>query len=238
MPNDVDYLIKKRSNKIKTFFANIFGRLFFNKMLKQKKLIIKDIKGTDNLSNIKGGAIITCNHFNLVDNYLVYTALQPLLGKQRLYKVIKESNYTNFNGIIKFIMQHCNTLPISSNLRTMTNFYKAIDTLLQGGEKILIYPEKSMWWNYKKPRPMLDGAFKLACKNNVPIIPIFITMEDGDTIDTNGFPIQKHIIHILPPIYADRTLSTQQRIKKMKDTTFNFYKEVYQSFYQTYLTYD
>ncbi|MBQ8444146.1 MAG: 1-acyl-sn-glycerol-3-phosphate acyltransferase [Clostridia bacterium] len=237
MPKDVDYLNKRLSNKIATYFANICGKMFFNKMKKNNKLIIKQINGVENLEGINGGAIVTCNHFNLVDNYLVNIALKPLLGKRKLYKVIKESNYTNFKGIVKFIMRHCNTLPLSSNMRTMTNFYTSIDVLLQRGETILIYPEKAMWWNYKKPRPMLDGAFKLACKNDVPIIPIFITMQDSFYRDDNGFPVQEHTIHILPPIYKDLTLSTAENVKEMKARNYQLYKEIYETTYNKKLEY-
>ena len=45
-------------------------------------------------------------------------------------------------------------LPLSSNKRTMVEFMKAVDTILQRGDYILIYPEQSMWWNYKKPKPL------------------------------------------------------------------------------------
>ncbi len=31
-----------------------------------------------------------------------------------------------------------------------------------------------MWWNYRKPKkPLKPGAFKIASRNNVPVIPIF-----------------------------------------------------------------
>ena len=38
-------------------------------MIKDKKIIVKDIIGTENLSGLKTGAIMTCNHFNAYDCY-------------------------------------------------------------------------------------------------------------------------------------------------------------------------
>ena len=37
-----------------------------------------------------------------------------------------------------------------------------------------------MWNNYRKPRPTKTGAYRLAVNNDVPIIPVFITMEDSE----------------------------------------------------------
>ena len=57
---------------------------------------------------------------------------------------------------------------------------KAADTILKRGDFILIYPEQSLWWNYEKPKPLKNGAYKIASRSNVPVIPIFITMKDSD----------------------------------------------------------
>ena len=47
MPDMVDYLNEKFSNKIKTLIANYCGTRFFEKMIKSKQMIIKEIKGID-----------------------------------------------------------------------------------------------------------------------------------------------------------------------------------------------
>ena len=159
-PKDIDYSDKKISSKLLRGIANYFGKTFFESMIKKKKFIIKNVSGLKNVSAIKGGAIVTCNHFNLRDNYAVYRAMKPVLKRrQKLWKVIKESNYTNFKGFVRLMMRHGNTLPLSSSSATMKCFCHGVATLLNRGEKILIYPEQAMWWNYKKPRPLKLGAF-------------------------------------------------------------------------------
>ena len=52
---------------------------------------------------------------------------------------------------------------------TMKKFFKAVSTILGRGEKILIYPEQAMWWNYRKPRPMKDGAIERMLKGNLDL---------------------------------------------------------------------
>ena len=183
MPDMVDYLNEKLINKIKNKIANHAATKFFENMIKNRQLIIKEVRGIENFEAVKGGKIVTCNHFSVGDNYAVWRALRGSMGGKMLYKVIREGNYTNPPKPFGLFMQHCNTLPLSSQTSTMKKFMRACSTLLGRGETILIYPEQGMWWNYRKPRPMQDGAFSLAISNNVPVVPIFITMEDSDVLD-------------------------------------------------------
>ena len=95
----------------------------------------------------------------------------------------------------------------------MKKFREAINVLLNRGEKILIYPEQAMWWNYRKPRPMVNGAYRFAAECNSPILPMFITMNDSELIGSDGFPIQEYTLHILPAIFHKNSSLTPVKIK-------------------------
>ena len=238
-PDNVDYLKKKSYSKLKNIVANKMGERFLNDILKDNKLIIKEINGIENLQKVETGAMITCNHFNPFDSFSIEQVFR-LSGKskeKKLYKVIREGNYTNFPGFYGFLFRNCDTLPLSSNKRTMIEFKKAVDTILQRGDFILIFPEQSMWWNYRKPKPLKNGAFKLATKNNVPVIPIFITMEDSNIMGEDGFPIQEYTINIGEPIYSNEKLSDRENTEIMKEENFKIWKEVYEEFYKIPLEY-
>lgn len=239
LPEDVDYLRQKGYSRLKRRVANRMGEKFLNELLKENKLIIKEVKGIENLQKVKTGAMITCNHFNPYDSFAIEKVFRES-GQdktKKLYKVIREGNYTNFPGLYGFFFRNCDTLPLSSNKRTMIEFMKAVDIILQRDDFILIYPEQSMWWNYKKPKPLKNGAFKLATRNNVPVIPVFITMQDSNTIGEDGFPIQEYIIHIEKPIYADETLSEKENTIQMKEKNFAVWQKIYEDFYQIPLRY-
>lgn len=238
-PENIDYLRVKRKNKVKRRVANIIGKKFVEEMIKENKLIIKEVKGLENLENINSGAVLTCNHFNPFDVFTVESVLRlsGIMQKRKLYKVIREGNYTNFPGFYGFLFRNCDTLPLSSNKRTMVEFMKSVDHILSSGDLILIYPEQSLWWNYRKPRPLKKGAYRLASRNNVPVIPIFITMEDSDIIDTNGFPVQEYIVNILKPIYPNEELSEKENSEKMSEENFEMWKNVYEDFYKVKLEY-
>lgn len=234
---EVDYLGTKLTSKVKTFVANRLAVHHFDKCIAKNQLVIKEIRGIENYLNLNGGAIITSNHFHPFDNYAIYKAIQPHLDGHRLYKIIREGNYSNFPGLYGFFFRNCNTLPLSSNLSVMKDMITAVNTLLSRGEKILIYPEQSMWWNYRKPRPLKPGAFQFAVKANVPVLPVFIAMEDTENLDAEGFPIQAYTICFWPAIYPDSTITGREAQDKMCKENYLLWKKSYESFYGIPLTY-
>jgi len=210
-----------------------------DKILEENKLIIKEINGIEILQKVQTGAMITCNHFNPFDSFSIEEVFRTSgqTKNKKLYKVIREGNYTSFPGLYGFFFRNCDTLPLSSNTKTMTEFMKAVDTILQRGDFVLIYPEQSLWWNYRKPRPLKSGAFRLAARNNVPVIPIFITMEDSNIIGEDGFPVQQYIINIEEPIYPDEKLTHKENTERMKEKNSEIWKKVYEDFYKIPLEY-
>ena len=160
------------------------------------------------------------------------------MGKRMLYKIIREGNYTSFKGLYGYFFRNCNTLPLTTSIKGIGVFMKAVGELLARGEKILIYPEQGMWWNYKKPRPLKDGAFVIAAKNNVPVIPFFITMEDSEEVDKgNGSAVQAYTVHVLPPIYPDENKKRRENTDAMMAKNYEVWKETYEDFYGIELKY-
>jgi lipopolysaccharide biosynthesis glycosyltransferase len=241
MPGEVDYEQKKLKNKIMAWYAFRLARNFIKTQMRQKHLIIRDIKGLENIEGLKSGAIITCNHFNAFDSFaiqFVYDEIHKRIKHGRFFRIIKEGNYTSFPGFYGILMRHCNTLPLSSNHRTMNEFMTAVDNLLKAGNFVLIYPEQSMWWNYRKPKPMKKGAFIFAAKSRVPVIPCFITMEDTDNIDGDGFPVQAYTIHISKPIFPQETFTRSENVEYMMNENYADWKKVYEQTYRIPLQYE
>lgn len=237
-PEEIDYLRKRISSKIKTKVAYRMARKFLNRIIDNKLMIIKEIQGLENFKNLDSGAIITCNHFNAFDSFAIQVAYEAAQQKnRRFYRVIREGNYTSFPGFYGFLMKHCNTLPLSSNHKTMHNFMKATDKLLRDGHFVLVYPEQSMWWNYRKPKPLKKGAYLFAVKSNVPVLPCFITMEDSDILGEDGFYIQEYTIHIGKPIYPSKARNQVENIEYMRKSNFESWKTIYEDTYRLPLTY-
>ena len=238
MPGEVDYLNEKLTSKLKTTVANTIGLGFLKELLRKNQLVIKEINGLENINNLSGGAIFTCNHFNPFDVFAVETAFRSSNKKKKtLYKVIREGNYTSFPGFYGYLFRNSNTLPLATSPKAMEEFIRAVEKILADDEYILIYPEQSLWWNYKKPKPLKSGAFKFATKNKVPIVPIFITMKNSDKIGNDGFPILEYYININKPIYPDENATIKENTENMKDKNFEVWKNIYENFYNIPLEY-
>ncbi len=239
MPDEIEYGTKTVAKKVKSKLAFAAARRFVNSLIEDKKLIIKEIRGIENFKNLNSGAIITCNHFNAFDSFAIQLAYdaaeQP---DRRFYRVIREGNYTSFPGFYGYLMRNCDTLPLSSNIRTMKKFMTAVDELLSEGHFILVYPEQSMWWNYRKPKPLKQGAFIFAYRNDVPVLPCFITMKDSDIMGEDGFWVQEYTIHVCEPIYPDKSLPYRESVKDLMNRNYNLWKDIYETEYHMPLVYD
>ncbi len=238
LPEDIDYLRKKIRSKIKSKFAYAIARKYVNGLISDRKLIIKEIKGLEHYAGLTSGAIITCNHFNALDSFAMHLTYEASGQKHRnFYRIIREGNYTSFPGFYGILMRNCNTFPLSSNKDTMKKFMTSVDQVLQDGHFMLIYPEQSMWWNYKKPKPLKKGGFTFAVRNNVPVLPCFITMEDSDVVDDDGFFVQEYTIHVAPPIYPVAGKSKAENARNMMEQNFQVWKDIYEETYGIPLQY-
>lgn len=237
-PGEVDYLGEKWRTRVSSEFANFVAKTYFDRLISKGELVIKEVRGIENYRAVSDrGVIITANHFNPFDNYAVFKVIEKDLGRRRLYKIIREGNYTSFPGIYGYFFRHCNTIPLASNISALREMMSAVGKLLERGEKILIYPEQGMWWNYKKPRPLKSGAFRFSVRAGAPVLPFFLTLEDTDRIGGDGFPIQAYTVHILPAIFPDPEKGMKENMREMALKNYEAWKETYESFYGIPLEY-
>lgn len=236
LPDAIDYLNTSLSYRIRRKIAFFSAYAYFAHLERTHEIVLHPAEGLENLKNTHG-AVITCNHFHPMDSFIMQRVFDASKHKNRLYRVIREGNYTSFPGFYGFLMRNCNTLPLSSSLNTMKKFIKATDTVLAQGNCVLIYPEQSMWWNYRKPKPLKNGAFDIALRNQVPVVPCFITMEDTYYIGADGYPVQAYTPHIGEPIYPDATLPRPLARQKLCEETERFCRETYERIYGISLSY-
>ncbi|MGL4948762.1 MAG: lysophospholipid acyltransferase family protein [Anaeroplasmataceae bacterium] len=241
LKEDVDYLNKKIRNKLMRKYTFWFAKRFLKKLEKKKLFKINAINGLENYNLMKDGGVITCNHFSAMDSFVMEKAFKAssFNKKRTFYRVIREGNYTAFKGFFGLLMRYCNTLPLSSNMDTMKVFNKSISELFDNKDFLLIYPEEGMWWNYRKPRPFKLGGYKLAIKHEKDILPCFITMNDGEAYDDNGFIAQEYTVHIGKPI-SSKALPGESRCQtaeRIKNENFAFCKKIYEETYNVKLSY-
>ncbi len=221
-----DTLRRKPINKIK---ASIARKMAESET--KKRNTATEIRGIENALVVKGGAIITQNHFNIMDNTIA-RLLAMECGKGHDFNIVIQETNAFMTGYFGFLMRNANTLPVSRSASYMAkNLKPALKTLLGREELILIYPEQEMWFNYKKPRDLRDGAYHYAAEFCVPIIPTFVTMENTDEIGDDGFYIQKHTLHVLHAIYPDKSLPLRERREKIKERDRELKRRCYEESY-------
>ncbi len=221
----------KLSYKIKTKMAEMvisFGTAVLNYDTK--------IVGLENIEGTKTGAMITSNHFNPLDNLIIHKLIRKV-GKKRAYIVSQVSNL-DMKGPIGFMMNYSNIIPLSKQVGFMKrDFSKLIKNKLEDKEYILIYPEEEMWFNYRKPRPLKQGAYYFTAKNNVPIISCFVEMIDTDKVDNDEFYKVKYVLHVLPTIYPDSNKSVKENSIEMMKKDYEQKKKAYEYAYNKKLDY-
>ncbi len=219
---DYPYIKKPLKLRIKYFFIYHFiVRLYEPRELKAMGFSVigrENLKGIDN-------AVCTCNHINKLDCVLMRKALKG----HKLY--ITAAPFNNMKGLLGDIMRSTRMMPMCEEREGMTNFIKSVNTLLNTNNYVLFFPERSEWWCYKKPRPTQIGAFHFAAKNNVPVIPSFVTFSENGRVDKNGIKLFDMKVNILKPIYPKEGLSNKEQSLYLQQEHDKAWKECYEKTY-------
>lgn len=221
---DFPYIRKGMRQRSLAFFRRIFEVYPFTRRVCGKRGFDVRVTGRENLVGV-GAAVITCNHVNKFDCLVVQHACRP----NRPFVV--GAPFNNMRGHFGDLMRAGGMLPLGEDLATMRAFDAAVRHHLAHGKRILIYPEQAMWWYYEKPRPFKDGAFTIASRNRVPVVPMFITFRPSGRFDGNGIEHKFFTLHIMPPIYPQERASYRENAAFMKAENERMCREKYREIY-------
>lgn len=238
---DKKYVEKKVDNFRKNPIAGIKRKICIKLIQKFINAFNKDtnIYGIENVEKLKNkGAIITSNHFAPQDSTPIRYMTNKIGMTKKLDTVISDENIFHPRKDFRFILRYANTITLSRREKYMaTIFFPAVEKLLKKGHWVLIYPEEEMWFNYKKPRPGMIGAYHLASKYNVPIIPCFVEQIETAEYDENGFHKAKYNLYIEKPIYPDRKKSMKDRKEELQTKDYQTKVAMYEKIYKKKLDY-
>ena len=237
--NERDVLLErvmKRRHTPKYLFNRRMARYMAN-MASRMVNISTHIEGIEKVKRLKGGAIITSNHFSPVENAIVrYMILKA--GKKHLNIVSQETNLA-MEGMLGFLMNYADIIPISNNRNYMTKFFEPqLKEMMANKEFTLIYPEQEMWFNYRKPRPPKRGPFYYASKLGVPVISCFVEMIDTKKKMAEDFVDVKYKISVLDVMLPDPNKTVRENSIYMRDRDYALKKQAYEKAYGKELTYD
>ncbi len=207
---------------IKTFFQKHFivapFRRYSNKVFQTK------VVGRENLKGVKS-AIVCSNHVNKLDCMAIQYALKP----HKTYMTAAQFN--NMEGFLGDMMRLGGMMPMGDSFPAMKNLDEAIAKLLKSGNYVAFFPERAEWWGYEKPRPLLNGAYHFAVKNNVPIIPVFITFNQTEASKKDRKGMKQFVVNIGKPIHAPKGLNAGEAKEWLKEQNYKTNCEIYEQFY-------
>ena len=238
---EITKLINKfYKNKSKKFSYTIKHMIANMTISKYMKLLDKDItiKGLENLKDLdlSKGAIITSNHFNPLDTFIIRKLVEKVLKKD-LYIVIQDTNLA-MPGSLGFLMNYTNTIPVSKSPTYLAGTFKEnLRKILSDGNIVLIYPEEEMWFNYRKIRPLKRGAYQYAAILNVPIISCFTKIIDTDIVDNEEFNKTTYELNVLGVLYPDKDVSPRVNSINMLNEDYEWKKQAYENVYHKKLEY-
>ena len=204
-------------------FSDILYYLIAYPILKVLTKIVYDLKieGRENIDFLEKGAISVSNHVLFLDCAMVGLAW----GLKRVY-------YTTLEGSFKIpfvrkLIKLLRAMPIPEKIKNREYFMKAIEEILNNGNFVHFYPEASLFPYYKKIRNFKNGAFSIAVKNDVPIVPMVFTFREPKGI-RKIFKKKKDVtLKILKPVtIKEEGLNQKQKEELLKNKVHTMMEDV------------
>ena len=161
---------------------------------------------------LKNGAVCICNHVYIFDALCVCRAV-------RWFRPMWIPMYAkHFNGKFGWVLRHMGGIPVSETVAGMRKFNEAFDEFHRRGDWILVFPEEVRWNYYKPIRPFRKGAFTMAYKYNVPVIPFVITYRERKGFyKLFGKPSEPLMtLKVGEPLLPDLTRTRKQEVDSMR----------------------
>jgi len=163
------------------------------------------VYGRKNLRGLKS-ALTVCNNVHMLDSVLVALAFFP---RRVVFPTIPKNLNTLWPGIFVRVL---GGLAIPENIMELKTFFDELELLLLKNNIVHFFPEGELKPYDTELRDFKKGAFHLAAKARVPIVPMLITFEPPGGL--MKFIRRKPVIrlHIGKPVYPVSTdLRTDSR---------------------------
>ncbi len=168
------------------------------------------IKGKRNLRYVRGGAVTVTNHVHILDSPMVACTLFP---RKPLFASLK----SNFEiPVVRRLVRILGGVPIPESPKALGAFMDAMRDQLQKGRIVHFYPEASLWpWN-DTLRPFKNGAFHLAVKSGVPVVPMVFTFREAGWLTRKLRKKPLVTLTVGNPEYPAQAGSERSRMEEMR----------------------
>jgi len=130
--------------------------------------------GFEKLAQVKQPVILVANHASHMDTPVILSALPRKLRKRTAVAAAADYFYRS-RLIASLVALLFNTVPVERKGGGTTNGASHLDTLLDDGWNLLLYPEGTRKHDAGADRRVRRGAAVLASHHNLTIVPIRVT---------------------------------------------------------------
>jgi 1-acyl-sn-glycerol-3-phosphate acyltransferase len=159
----------------------------------------------------KNGAMTVSNHVLFWDFVCVCQAV-------RYHRLHFPAWPGNLGGPQRNLIRWTGGIPIPEGIHAFKYFLQAFDELHLRKKWFHSFPEGS-WWNYHQPiRPFKKGTFNLACRYNIPVIPLAFSYRPARglyKLFKGKYPLIT--LRIGDPILPDSSLSHYDAAEKLRE---------------------
>lgn len=174
------------------------------------------VKGRENITPfkeaLKNGAMCVCNHVFVFDAVCVYQAFHRFRIWIPMYP-------KHFNGKSGWFMRYVGGLPLPETRGGLEKYNEAMDKHHEDKEWMLVFPEGVRWNWYQPIRPFKAGAFSMAYKYDIPVIPTVISYRPRKGLyrlfGKKNEPCVT--INVGEPIIIDKSRPRRDEIARLRD---------------------
>ncbi len=158
---------------------------------------------------LSGGLVSVSNHVHLWD----FLAVMQALYFRKPAVLAWDKNINGENGTL---IRMVGGIPIPvSNIHAVSVFGKAVNTFLKNGNWLHICAEGSMWEYYQPIRPFKDGAFYMAYKAGVPVLPMAFSYREPKGLRKLFHQQAVFTLNIGEPLTFNPDLSPSEAVEEM-----------------------
>lgn len=170
--------------------------------------------GRENLrkyrAQLANGAITVCNHCFLLDAALVSFAVRHRIWFPSLNEQLASDK--------AMLIRPFGGIPLADgSFSAQKKFYEAFDEIHRRKGWIHVFPEARSWHYYKPVKPFQSGAFSMALKYDVPIVPVNISYRERKgfrkLLEKPGVPLLT--VTIGEPIFPDKSAPRKKEIVRL-----------------------
>lgn len=163
----LDHSLKFRIGHVLCYVA-LWTAAFFLNWLRYGLKVEGREKIRRNRKLFKNGVMTVCNHVYRWDMMCVFRAMGHRMAWIPMYS-------EPFKGSDNWVMRHIGGVAIPEERGGLRKFNEAMDELHSKKQWIHIFPESCSWKFYSPIRPFKIGAFNMAYRYGLPVVPMVIS---------------------------------------------------------------